>query len=1468
MIKMDRSAANKRYRERHRDALNQARRNSRRLANASNVQISDSHNEGAVHENFVEQNNVPRRTLRNLYKAAVKNSDNFFLPTKCHLGGLSKKCTFCGAMHFKSENTLKCCHNGKLSHLPTSNPNCPLELKNLFLNSDSTSKNFRDFIRQYNNANAFASLGAKVESIPGGVFCYKVSGEIVHASANNIPIDLSLNSSNLCTAVSREMSYAELFFYDTNTAVNIRMGNPLNSVCSRQIMSVLTHVINESSPYAECYRKLRNVYESEINRARSSNTEVRNVSLVFSRNSNDDRRIYNAPSADDVALVFVCDREGNMPANLDFAVHPNSSNQRSLKRLSPFSQHVDPMVFPLFFPNGDFGWTPNMPHNEDRATAVRNKITPLQFYSYKIAMRDNVFNPLLLGGKLFQQYIVHAYARIEAVRLHFIRNNQQALRVESYKGVMDYINSFQNQNNQNIRVGNVFILPSSFVGGPRFMAKLYQDSMAMVRKFGRPDLFITFTCNPNWDEIKSELQPFQHSSDRPDLVTRVFNIKLKLFLDDIVKNKIFGQIQSYFYTIEHQKRGLPHAHCLFTLRNEDKFKTSDEVDSIISAELPDRATCPELHAVVLKHNIHGPCGSLNTTCVCMVDGKCSKNFPKPFCNNTELDSAGYPKYRRRPPVDNSLRPATSSGIEIDNRFVVPYNPFLTVKFDAHINVELCCSVTAVKYLHKYVTKGRDYARLGVQEESNANYDEITQFLNCRYISSQEAAWHIQEFPVHGQSHVVLSLPVHLQDGQLIYFEENDMENALRRNSVRSTMLTEYFELNKTDAHAHQFYYHDIPCHYIFRNNKWIRRSENSSFGVKTIGRMVSVSPKDSELFHLRILLLSIKGAEAVSFESLKQFQNRTFSTFKEAARARGLINDTLEWSNCLSEAAGYMLPRSLRQLFVTILCFCNPSDPVQLFEEHKISFLEDFIHLGLNEEEARHTCYNFFKNHCVELGFDFFVLFPVSNFPEINMSLPQFELTPQHQEPDLWIRLNSDQEDIANQISQSLNAQNAQKCFFIDGPGGCGKTFIYKALIQKFRNEKKFLCIAWTGIAATLLPDGMTCHSAFSLPLNLDSVRFPSLSRSKREFLGSVDCLIWDEAPMAPGVALEIVDLVFRDIMGNDLPFGGKVIVLGGDFRQVLPVVRNGNRVTIINSSIKKSSLWHVFKTHFLTVNMRAINDSTFSSWLLEIGNGTSSCSALYKKTEKSVLIPSQYISADLVTDIFGTSFSSEQVPFMCQRAILCPKNEHVRLINESVLSRLAAEEISYRSIDSVKADDNGLQSELNFPVEFLNTLHPSGLPPHLLNLKKGCVVMLLRNLSTKNGLCNGTRLAVRDFRPNVLKTEIIGGPNSGTIHFIPRITLDTSNDPALPFTFKRHQFPVRLAYAMTINKSQGQTFEKVGLFLPEPCFTHGQLYTAISRTTSANSLRCQLSRGPKQDVISDGGITENIVYREALILP
>ncbi|XP_029348190.1 uncharacterized protein LOC115034847, partial [Acyrthosiphon pisum] len=208
-------------------------------------------------------------------------------------------------------------------------------------------------------------------------------------------------------------------------------------------------------------------------------------------------------------------------------------------------------------------------------------------------------------------------------------------------------------------VGRRTILPSTFLGGPRYMKQCYHDAMSIVRKYGKPDLFITFTCNPRWPEIVDNIPYWLNATDRPDLVARVFHTKLKELMRDITVNKVFGNVDTYVYTIEFQKRGLPHAHILIILDEDSKLLTADDVDNVVCAYLPDPASERRLLDSVKSHMIHGSCGPLNHNSPCMLDNSCTKKYPKEYIEETVyISDGGYPTYRR----PNNVLVVTSEAI--------------------------------------------------------------------------------------------------------------------------------------------------------------------------------------------------------------------------------------------------------------------------------------------------------------------------------------------------------------------------------------------------------------------------------------------------------------------------------------------------------------------------------------------------------------------------------------------------------------------------------------------------------------------------------------------------------------------------------------------------------------------------------------------------------------------------------------
>ena len=507
----------------------------------------------------------------------------------------------------------------------------------------------------------------------------------------------------------------------------------------------------------------------------------------------------------------------------------------------------------------------------------------------------------------------------------------------------------------NANVGQLVILPSSFTGGPRYMAERTQDAMTYVRTHGRPDLFITLTCNSQWPEIVKELLPGQTAQDRHDLIARVFKKKVTLLIDLITKAKLFGPVAAYMNTIEWQKRGLPHTHCLFWLR--EKLRPA-QIDDVISAELPDPEEDPELYDIIKRHMIHGPCGALNPKAACMKDGRCTKRFPRDLLKETQTDRDGYPLYRRRAPGDGGFEAKIKvthipEPVTVDNRWVVPYSPLLSKIFNCHVNVEFCNSVKAIKYICKYIYKGSDQAVISIERN---DINEVQKYEHGRYISSNEAVWRILNFPISGRHPAVVQLAVHLENGQRVYFNEKNVQQRL--DAPPKTTLVAFFELCQTDDFARTLLYVDVPRYYTWNatQRSFQRRKQGYKmpdhpgiFKSETLGRVYTVHPNNFECFCLRLLLHQIRGPK--SFNELRTVDGTVRQTYREACNMMGLLEDDNHWNLTLEEATVSQSPSALRNLFAIMITACEVSDPLSLWETHKEALTED-IKKGFSDKKA------------------------------------------------------------------------------------------------------------------------------------------------------------------------------------------------------------------------------------------------------------------------------------------------------------------------------------------------------------------------------------------------------------------------------------------------------------------------------------------------------------------------------------
>ncbi|KAL3834092.1 hypothetical protein ACJIZ3_008828 [Penstemon smallii] len=1390
-----------------------------------------------------------------------------------------ESCSFCGAYRFYREVPGFCCGSGQIVLAPV--VLCPI-LMFLFTDPDSEiAKEFRRKGRSYNHGFAFTSIGIKVVAdswwAKHGVYSLKVHGKVSHFMN---PIDGSANTTDLL----------QLFFLDTAEALDdaVLGGKDLR----RDVIDLLVQAL-AGNPYSKFFKRL------------SSWDDLRDARIVIRTSSDLDQRNRNIPTVDEVAGVWKDGDESTAGSERDIRVYTEAGRSH---KVNYYYSCYNPLQYPLLFPYGEPGWHPGIPKNTDmRAVSLgkgkaptssslpfnaaivasaeemlaaeeeglqRNKrnrgnVSCREYSCYQAQIRDGDNSYLLHAGRLGQEFIIDMYIKLETSRLDYYRSEQlqTEIRTESFQGIVDslLIDDQVSPNN----VGQRIVLPSSFIGGPRDMRKRYVNAMALVQRYGKPDVFLTMTCNPGWKEIIEHLLPCQKADDRPDLIARVFKAKLEELKNEIVKKKLFGEVAAYVYTVEYQKRGLPHAHWVIILTARHKIVAPAVYDEIICAELPD-GSHPLLRSFVVKHMMHGPCGDSNKKNVCMREGKCKNYYPKEFADSTTNGQNSYPNYRRR----NDGRSVVYRNVRLDNRSVVPYCPYLLIKLDCHINVEICADVKLVKYLYKYIYKGHDkLAYHVVSDVPVGQRDEIQEYQDGRYICAPEAFWRVFGFPMSEMYPPVIVLPVHLPNHQPLRFGmQRSLQQSVDNPLSSQTMLTEFFVMNSSNSEAKNFnlLYKNFPEYFVWESvkHKWKVRQKKT-----VVGRLCTVSPVEGERYFERLLLNNVRCP--TSFDDLLTVCGIKYDTFREAAVRRGLLQSDDYVDSCLAEAVVYQMPYSFRVLFAMLLVHGIIGNPQSLWDKYYESLSEDFARNSSVTEiqvlrltiAAIDTVLTSMEK-CIT---DFPIKFPIEHSTHKDRYSKDYEneLSMKVSTVDMLLvdKLNVGQRAIYDMVVSKIDA-NESGVFFLDGPGGTGKTFLYRALLAYVRSNGLIaLPVASSGVAASLLPCGRTAHSRFKLPFDPEDKSIGKISKqsSLAKMIIEAKLIIWDEASMANRFSIESLDKLLIDFCDPKKDFGGKIVLFGGDFRQTLPIVVHGSRDAMIGASFVSSSLWRKVIKVKLHENMRAKEDPAFTSFILRVGNGE--VPYLFNENIRipsHMLIPFTDINSSLdrlIQSVYPSfdAFVTNPLSFV-DRAILTPKNDCVAELNDLLIDRFPGELKEYLSFN--RATDCSQQAEYE---DFLNCVSASGLPPHLLKLKKNCPIMLLRNLNPIQGLCNGTRLICKELGDNFIGAEIASGDFKGIYVFIPRIPIESSDKLKCPIPFKRMQFPVRPCFAMTINKAQGQTLDFVGIYLKEPVFAHGQLYVALSRAKSGASVKLLIHPDSKIEGYID--YTKNMVYGEVFLL-
>ena len=435
------------------------------------------------------------------------------------IGHLDKICRFCQARCFRGEADGLCCAKGKVRLQPIVQP--PEPILTLFSGSYPESKQFLKNIRRYNSCFQMTSFGVSGGVVQDGYMpTFRVQGQIYHKIGSILPLP------------NAQPKFLQIYFMgDESLQLDLRCN--LFQGVQRGIVANLQELFS-------LHNNLIRSFKTALDRMPSD--EHRIVIRADRTPVGEHARRFNAPTEDEVAIVLVdsdCSRRDIVIQRRD----------QRLQRIDETHPSYDALQYPLIFWRGEDTYHFNL-RQVDPATGIPTgkKVSAMDYYAHQLMIREDSHNFVLKCCSLLSQYVVDMYAKIETERLLFIRLNQRKLRVDEYIHLRDAVANDADPSN----IGQQFILPSTFTGSPRHMHEYAQDAMAYVRLHGRPDLFITFTCNPTWPEITSLLMPNQYASDRHDLVARVFRQKLLKLMGTITKHKLFGPTRCYMYSIEWQ----------------------------------------------------------------------------------------------------------------------------------------------------------------------------------------------------------------------------------------------------------------------------------------------------------------------------------------------------------------------------------------------------------------------------------------------------------------------------------------------------------------------------------------------------------------------------------------------------------------------------------------------------------------------------------------------------------------------------------------------------------------------------------------------------------------------------------------------------------------------------------------------------------------------------------------------------
>ena len=751
--------------------------------------------------------------------------------------------------------------------------------------------------------------------------------------------------------------------------------------------------------------------------------------------------------------------------------------------------------------------------------------------------------------------------------------------------------------------------------------------------------------------------------------------------------------------------------------------------------------------------------------------------------------------------------------------ILKFGSYVLRKYQCHCNIEICAHFRCFKYVYKYTFKAPDRTAICV--------DEIDAHLSGRLLSVSEAVHRLMSLPLHKEFPPVMRLDVHLPRQQTMVFDPTvDEDELLAQVATTVSTLMAWFELNANDIAARHLYYHEVPEHYVWRDQRWHKRCRSQV----AIGRIYNVSHHNTELFALRRLLRVIQGA--TSFEDMASHNGVLYPTFAAACRARSLVFDDDELVATLMEIIEVETSvLQIRRNFATLIVNGAPNDAQALFSR----FVDDLCDGPSDDQDnvdaaisALESCMNELGKTLTAYGF---VLPPTESAPISRVrhgAIGNNCMTHVQAEVErnrLMQLFTSEQHQALDTVLQSIGSPYYCNVFAVLSSAGCGKTVFANGLAATLRcRHKSVVTVAASALAAMLLVGGSTAHSGLHIPIPANEYTICSLSLEDRRVVRAASVIIYDECSMVHRDIADTVDRSLRDVMNDQRPFGGKTVVFMGDFKQLLPVVRHGKGHDF---TMQRCSWWPHVRILNFTINWRAAQFPEFSSFLEDVGHG---------RIDR-VIVPQERIVTSydaLISSVYDDHFEHDH-------QILALTLETCAEINKLCIDKLPGQSIDCPAadvyIDCVTPDD--------YPQDYVESVHMNGAPPYMLTLKVGARYMCIRNLDAKRGLINGTMLHLLSVGSRYIQCRVTSGPAAGSIVLMLKCVFTVTPEASgLPFTLTRRQYPIIPAYCLSVHKAQGQTLKMCGVVFESDPFTHGQLYVALSRVASWNCLFVHLHSG------------------------